>query len=220
MSIKLLISGLTNSGKTTLTKNLRDSLVISHDGKKYPFSTPHASISTFSTTDDLIEFVTFKIEAYNDKYGSYPQTIVFDSVSRIFDTLSDACNTKFSGFTIYSELDKNIKKFTSFIEDSLIASGMNVIILSHATYDSEESKYYLVGKGSFNKIGGFLSVVDYALFIELKANKRIIHFRSTKFPARTLQETDPDSIDVADFNLSDYVNYLSEVSTDVDEYSL
>ena len=153
MSIKLLISGESNSGKTTLTKGLEDSLVISHDGKSYPFRNPHASISSFSITEELVNFVNDKIEVYNSKYGNYPQTIVFDSVSRVFDTLYDSCNSKYSGFAIYSELDKNIKQFTSYIEDTLIASGFNVIILSHAILDAETNKYNLVGKGSFGKIG-------------------------------------------------------------------
>lgn len=36
MAIKLLISGESNSGKTSLTKDLKDTLVVSYDGKKYP----------------------------------------------------------------------------------------------------------------------------------------------------------------------------------------
>jgi hypothetical protein len=220
MAVKLLIAGESNAGKTTLTKGLEKSLVISHDGKRYPYKNPHASISNFSTSDELTSFVTEKIEAYNAKLGEYPSTVVFDSVSRIFDTLYDACNQKYTGFSIYSNLDREIKAFTNYIEDTLIASGIDVVILSHAIYDSETSKYNLVGKGSFAKIGSFLSVVDESIFIETKSSKRILHFRSTKFPARTLQEENPDSMPVDDFNLGTYVSHLREVNSAVNEFEL
>ena len=84
----------------------------------------------------------------------YPKTIVFDSVSKIFDTLMDNCNTKFTGFKVYSELNKEIHQFTDFIQNSLIASDMNVILISHAIYDADTTLYNLVGKGDFQKRGG------------------------------------------------------------------
>lgn len=152
MSVKLLISAEANSGKTTLTRNLKDSLVVSHDGKRYPFPVPHVMVPTFASIDELINTVVEKIEAYNAKFNAYPSTIVFDSVSKIFDTIHNNCNEKFKGFTIYSELDKEITAFTSFIENSLIASGMNVVLISHALYDAESAKYNLVGKGQMGLV--------------------------------------------------------------------
>ena len=67
---------------------------------------------------------------------------------------------------------------------------------------------------------GFLSEVDQAIFLETKANKRTIHFRSTKFPARTLREEDEDSVPVDDFNLQDYLDILVETQQSVDEFAL
>lgn len=220
MSVKLLISAEANSGKTTLTKNLENSLVISHDGKRYPFPVPHVLIPTFESIQELINITVEKIEAYKEKFGAYPDTVVFDSVSKVFDTIHANCNEKYKGFVIYSELDKEVVAFTSFIENSLIASGMNVILISHALYDSDTAKYNLVGKGSFAKRGGFLAEVDEALFIEVKSNKRIIHFRSAKLPARSLQEDLPESISVEDFNLQEHINKLAGNAGAVDEFAL
>lgn len=220
MSVKLLISAEANSGKTTLTKNLENSLVISHDGKRYPFPVPHVLIPTFESIQELINVTVEKIEAYKEKFGAYPDTVVFDSVSKVFDTIHANCNEKYKGFVIYSELDKEVVAFTSFIENSLIASGMNVILISHALYDSDTAKYNLVGKGSFAKRGGFLAEVDEALFIEVKSNKRIIHFRSAKLPARSLQEDLPESISVEDFNLQEHINKLAGNAGAVDEFAL
>lgn len=220
MSVKLLISAEANSGKTTLTRDLRDALVISHDGKRYPFPVPHVLVPSFDTIQDLINTVVGKVEAYNAKFGNYPSTVVFDSVSKIFETIHNNCNEKFKGFTIYSELDKEITQFTSFIENSLIASEMNVVLISHALYDADTAKYNLVGKGSFAKRGGFLAEVDEAIFVEVKSNKRIIHCRSTKLPARSLQQDVADSIPVADFNLQEHIELLAGNSNIVDEFAL
>ena len=220
MSVKLLISAEANSGKTTLTKDLENSLVISHDGKRYPFKVPHVMVPTFDSVQELINTTVEKIEAYKDKFDVYPDTIVFDSVSKIFDTIHTNCNEKHTGFKIYSELDKEIVAFTSFIENSLVASNMNVVLISHALYDADTSKYNLVGKGSFAKRGGFLAEVDEAIFVEVKSNKRICHFRSTKLPARSLEESVPDSMPVDEFNLQDHINTLAGSADAVDEYQL
>lgn len=220
MSVKILVSAEANAGKTTLTKNLENSLVISHDGKRYPFPVPHVLVPSFDTVSELIDLTVEKVEAYNDKFGKYPDTIVFDSVSKIFDTIHSNCNEKFKGFAIYSELDKEVVAFTAFIENSLIASGMNVVLISHALYDADTAKYNLVGKGSFAKRGGFLAEVDEAIFIEAKSNKRVVHFKSLKLPARSLQEDLPDSMSVDDFNLQDHINTLAGNASTVGDFQL
>ncbi|MCK5612130.1 hypothetical protein KAR91_60220 [Candidatus Pacearchaeota archaeon] len=92
--------------------------------------------------------------------------------------------------------------------------------MSHATYDADTTKYNLVGKGDFAKRGGFLAETDQSLFLEAKSNKRVIHFRSTKYPARTLRDADPDSIDVKDFNLQEYLGQLGEAQNEADEFML
>jgi hypothetical protein len=220
MSVKILISAEANGGKTTLTKDLANSLVVSHDGKKYPFPVPHVLVPAFDSIQELIDLTIEKIETFNQKFEKYPDTVVFDSVSKIFDTIHTNCNEKYKGFVIYSELDKEITKFTSFIEESLVASSMNVVLISHALYDSETAKYNLVGKGSFAKRGGFLAEVDEGIFIELKSNKRVIHFKSTKLPARSLLEDLPDSMPIDDFNLQEHINKLSGNASNVGNYQL
>ena len=67
---------------------------------------------------------------------------------------------------------------------------------------------------------GFLAETDQSIFLETRNNKRIIHFRSTKFPARTLREADPDSMTVEEFNLQAYIDTLAEEQQSVDEFAL
>ena len=220
MAVKLLISGMSNSGKTTLTESLTDVLVISHDGKNYPFPKPHVNVAGFQSAAELIEVSSSKIEAFNTKFGHYPTTIVYDSVSKIFDTLMDSCNTKHTGFKIYSELNREIHEFTDYVQNILIASGFNVVLISHALYDTETAIYSLVGKGDFSRRGGFLSETDNSIFIETKNNKRIVHHRSTKFPARTVIGELPDSQPVEDYDLQQHIDTLAKLSDSVEDYIL
>ena len=150
MAIKLLISGQSNAGKTTLTEPLKDTLVMSHDGKNYPFPIPHTNIATFDSIDELIKLTNSKIEAYRSKFDAYPATIVWDSVSKIFDTILDNCNQKHTGFKVYSELDREINEFTAYVQNTLIGSDINVILISHAIWDPDTAMYNLVGKGKQN----------------------------------------------------------------------
>ena len=222
MAVKLLISGVSNSGKTTLTKDLdpNTTLVISHDGKNYPYPLPHVNITTFGTSTELIAIITEKIQAFKEKLGHYPSTIVTDSVSKIFDTLLDSMNTKHTGFKIYSELNKEIHILTDFIQNQLIASEMNVVLISHAIYDADTTNYNLVGKGDFQKRGGFLAEVDNAVFVETKSNKRIIHHKSTKFPARSILADIPASQPMDDYNLADHIKELEKLKDNVADFVL
>lgn len=219
-AVKLLVAGQSNSGKTTLLKTLEDAYVLSHDGKKFPFPIPHTNVPTFDSVAYLTDLMTTKIQAYQDTKGELPKTVVIDTVSKIFDTIYDNCNKKYTGFKIYSEIDLEIKAFTDYIQNMLVENGMNVVLLSHAIYEADTASYNLVGKGSFSKRGGFLAEVDYSSFLELKNNKRYIHHRSTKFPARTLLESAPDSSLVDEFNLQEYINQIAEINSAVETYEL
>jgi len=219
MAFKLVVCGEPNAGKTSLTEGVKNSLVISHDGKPYPFPAPHALLDTVESGSGITDFVSDKVGAYEEKFGNPPDVIIFDSISRIYESLYDLCNTKYTNFAIYSNLDKEIKEVADLLED-IVASGINVVIISHASLNTETSKYELVGKGSFNKLGGFLSVVDESIFIETKNNKRVVHFRSTKFPARTLCKDLPDSMPVKDFTLASHLERLEEMSFIAADYAL
>lgn len=220
MAVKLLIAGLSNSGKTTLLKTLEEAYVLSHDGKSFPFPIPHTNVPTFDAVSQLTSLMTTKIQAYQDSKGDLPKTVVIDTASKIFDTIYDNCNKKYTGFKIYSEIDIEIKSFTDYIQNVLVDNGMNVVILSHAIYDGETATYSLVGKGSFSKRGGFVAEVDYSSFLEAKNNKRYIHHRSTKYPARTLLDSAPDSQLVDDFNLQTYINQIADINSSVESFEL
>lgn len=219
MAIKYMITGLSNAGKTTLLKDLKDVFVVSVDGKKYPFEQPHTNIDEFDTIGAFIQLVSEKINLYEEKFSKLPDIVAIDTVSRILTTITDNCNKKFTGFNVWTESNKQIHEFVKFI-DTLVEADMSVVMVSHAIYDQDVKKYIEVAQGNFSKIGGFLSTVDYCSFIETKANKRIIHHRNPNMMSRTLLEDVPDSQPVEEYNIQEYIGKIKKQSTKADKWEL
>jgi GTPase SAR1 family protein len=220
MAVKLLIAGQANTGKTTLLQSLEDVFVVAHDGKQYPFPQPHINISRFNSVSELLATVNTKLGVYKEKFGKLPTTIAFDSVSTIFETIANNCGSQYKGFDSWKHVNMEVAEFNSYIEDTLIPNGINVVIVSHAVWNVDTATYELVAQGSFAKKGGFLSTVDNSVFIEVKSNKRIIHHRSTKFAARSALADLPDNQPVEEYNLQQHINKLSELKNSAAKFEL
>ena len=212
---KVLITGMPNTGKTTLLKKLTNALVVSRDGKPFSLEIPHFNVPEYSKIDELLDMLSEKIETYNEKIGKYPDTIVFDSVSRIFTDIETFCSKRFHGYEVWANVNKEINTFLDAI-NQLQENGFNIVLIAHAVWDENAKKYIETCKGSFAKIGGFLSVVDYALNIDLVGNKRIITHRGGSL-SRTLLSDMPDKQNADDFSLQDYIDKIANKSNEVIE---
>lgn len=154
MAAKILISGPAMAGKTSLLQTLEDVYVIAHDGKRYPFAQPHTNVETFSSAQELVDLTNEKLLAYKEKFGRVPSTVVYDSVSKIQQTIEANVLARVKSFP-YGEINKEIKIFTDYIEQVLIANGVNVVLVSHALWNEETALWSLVGAGgAFSKKGG------------------------------------------------------------------
>lgn len=206
--MKVLISGTSGAGKTTLLKDLKDTFVVAHDGKNFPLKIPHINVEAFPSVSSLIDLIAEKLEAYNDKYKRYPDVIVFDTVSRILATIISNCELKHVGFAVWTEANKEINKFVGFIND-LVNSDFFVIMCTHALYDVDMRKYVEIAQGTFAKIGGFMSTVDEAVFIEVKNNKRQLYFKNPLYLSKTMLDL-PDVMDSSEFDINEYVKMIKE----------
>jgi hypothetical protein len=207
-------------GKTTLLQSLEDVLVVARDGKKYPFQQPHVNVPDFTSSQQFIQIVTDKINAYEDKVGKLPATVAFDSVSKIFLDIEGYCLEQVKSFP-YAKVNTEIKKVVDFIERDLTPT-FNVVMVSHARYDEETHGYALVNAGgSYGKKGGILSEVDEAVFLEMKGAKtRIVHFRNPKMASRTTVAELPDHMPAEEFVLQNHVNTLMAKQSKASEWSL
>ena len=215
---KILITGMPNTGKTTLLKTLKKAFVFARDGKPFSLELPHVNIIEYTNMNNLLGLISEKLEAYNKKFGEYPETIVFDSVSRIFTDIETSCSKRFNGYEVWANVNKEIQAFLEAI-NSMQEGGFNIVLIAHAVWDENAKKYIETCKGSFAKIGGFLSTVDYALNIDIVGNKRIITHKGTNL-SRTLLDDIPDKEDATNFNLQDYINKVIIKANEASEWSI
>lgn len=217
--VKMLISGITNSGKTSLLQSLTDVLVIARDGKKYPFPQAHVNVPDFTNVDFLIDLIVEKVETYEQKHGGMPKTLVIDSISKILLDIEGYVLDQVKSFP-YGKVNTEIKKFVDFVERDM-APEFNVILVSHALFNEDTAGYNLVNAGgSYGKKGGMLSEVDEAIFLEVRAKKRVIHYRNSKMAARTVVSDLPDSVSLEEFDLQKHIEMLQTKRSKAEEWSL
>ena len=212
---KLLITGLANSGKTSLLKPLKNVLVFSRDGKPFSLELPHVNVPDYGKIDELLDLIQEKLDTYKAKMGEYPDTLVFDSVSRIFTDIETNCQNKFKGYDVWSNVNMEVNKFVAATNE-LMEAGFNIVLIAHAVFDVDAKKFIETCKGSFSKTGGFLSTVDYAVNIDIVGNKRIVTHKGMHL-SRTLLEDMPEKEDVNNFNLQTYLDRIKTKSEVVQE---
>jgi len=218
-NVKMLLSGITNSGKTSLLQSLTDTLIVARDGKKYPFPQAHVNVPDFNEIDQLIDLVVEKVEAYEKKHGVMPKTIAVDSISKILLDIEGYVLEQVKSFP-YGKVNTQIKRFVDFIERDM-TPAFNIVLVSHALYNEDTAGYNLVNAGgSYGKKGGMLSEVDEAIFLEVKGKKRIIHYRNSRMAARTTMAELPDSVPLEEFDLQKHLVLLQGKQSKADEWSL
>ena len=110
-AIKLLVSAFEASGKSTITSQLEDVLVFNFDHKEYSFKVPHANLKNYNGMSDLIQQMSEKISAYKEKFGHYPKSIVFDTVTQMYSSMQKYNADKYKGFDIHSNNGKETLDF-------------------------------------------------------------------------------------------------------------
>ena len=219
-AVKLLLSAFESSGKSTLTSKLTDALVINMDHKEYSFKVPHANIKEYQGMDALLATVGEKITNYKDKFGAYPKTIVFDTVTQMYSSMQKYNADKFKGFDVHTNNNRDTLAFNEFIENSLIPSDINVVIVAHTAYDEATARHVIPATGSFAKAGSWLSVVNDAVFVEKKSNKLVVHTSGLKYPARsTLTDLDTN-IDIEQYDLQAHLDRLASTKIEAEDYAL
>ena len=233
--IKLLLTGLSNTGKTNALRTLdpKTTFVVSIDGKPFPFSIPHSNFSSFPSVEGLIKGYTDangnhidgiadKINKFRTATKAYPETIVIDTVSRVFQIISDNCATQYKGFDVHSNISKEIAKFNNFLEIQLVGNGMNVISSTHVTLNPETGMYEDASSGAYKRSGGALSVHDHVTYFSIKSKKYIVTHRGPGLPCRTLlsKEQLPDSQDADTYSLAEHIKLLQASNAEVSKFVL
>ena len=220
MAVKFLVSAFEKSGKSTITSQLRNPLIINLDQKEYGFKVPHVNIKEYLGMDALLETIAEKLQAYKDKFGKYPENLIFDTVTQMYSAMQKYNSDKYKGFDVHSKNNQETMAFNQFIEQQLLPAGINVIIVAHTLYDEATSRHIIPATGAFAKAGSWTSVVNDSIFVEVKSNKLVVHLKGLKYPARTTLTDLPDSIPVEEYSLQDHLDQLSAKSVEFEDYIL
>lgn len=220
MAVKFLVSAFEKSGKSTITSQLRNPLVINLDQKEYGFKVPHVNIKEYLGMDALLETIAEKLQAYKDKFGKYPENLIFDTVTQMYSAMQKYNSDKYKGFDVHSKNGQETMAFNQFIEQQLLPAGINVIIVAHTLYDEATSRHIIPATGAFAKAGSWTSVVNDSIFVEVKSNKLVVHLKGLKYPARTTLTDLPDSIPVEEYSLQDHLDQLTAKSVEFEDYIL
>ena len=220
--IKLVIAGPSNSGKTRLLSTLdENTLVISNDGKTFPFELPHAHLKNYAhsatTTagDMFLGMLTAAMIGYKKQYKKYPETVVLDSISKIFiDIVTAVSIGTVEGYGRFTATGISISAILEYVESELINKGTNVILITHSTYNEKEGKYVLVGGiGDFKGKGGIVSETDSSIQLVPTATGVTVYHRSFIYTlARTLNPDLPESLAYDDYNLKKHMDLLTKNS--------
>ena len=216
---KLLITGLEATGKTTLTAGLEKALVVSVDGKTYPFKVPHYRPSEYTGLVNFKAELIEKLKAYKAKYGEKPQTVVFDTVTKLYENMYKYAQKNFKGFDVHNTISVETLSFNDMIEDLLIANDVNVVITAHVIFDEKTTRYTVPATGQFAKSGSWLSLVDNASFIFVQGNNRMIAHSELKYPSRTT--VDMEKVQkLSDYSINDHMAKLMVSQDENAEYTL
>lgn len=156
--IKFGVIALENSGKTTLIGNIEDALVMSTDNKAFRGAVPHFRISEYTGIDNLTNTIGSKLEAYEERMGKLPKTLVIDSVTHLANNMEKYWNNNAKGFDVWSNFGKDILDFNSFLEDKILPEGINIVFTAHCQYDQNTMKYTINAPGNFGKNGSWLNI--------------------------------------------------------------
>jgi len=220
MAIKLLISGFENTGKSTTASKISNAMVVNFDRKEYGFAVPHMNITEYNGIDGLIDTINEKLGVYQEKVGKLPETIVLDTVTQFYSTMQAYNDNNFKGFDIHKNNNRDTLNLNAYIEDVLIANGINVVIVAHTIFDADTARHIIPATGQFGKAGSWMSVVNEAIFIEKKSGKFIIHQRSMKHPCRTTLDGLEDAVESDKYDINDHIAKLTASKVEAQEFVL
>lgn len=229
---KILVSGASNTGKTTLLKTLKDALIFNYDNKIFPYAIPHRNIFQKEHGGKIVSGEDFKerlknlLKDYKSKMGKLPATIAIDSISTIAEDIETSLTLAYkdgNGFKKWDEYRISINTINAAI-NSLITSGTNVILITHSVFNNNNNKWEDTTKGGFaKKEGGFLSTVDYAICVDVNAdNSRVIYLNNAYRMSRNAinYKEGKDFVDAAEFSLQEYLETILKHNSEQEDFKI
>lgn len=206
--VKLLVTGLENSGKSTITSKIKDALVINFDNKEYSFEVANADFREYTGLDSVINFINNKLVAYKEKNGKFPKVLVIDTVTQLYSSMVLYNSKKYNGFNIHSQNNVDTLDLNNYFEDIILANGVDLVVVAHAIYDSDTKAYTIKSQGQFRDAGSWLSIVNDSIFIEKRNGKLTVFLNDIKYPSRTSLEKIEEKMSIDDYDINTHLEKL------------
>lgn len=206
--VKLLVTGLENSGKSTITSKIKDALVINFDNKEYNFEVANADFREYTGLDSVIDFINNKLVAYKEKNGKFPKVLVIDTVTQLYSSMVLYNSKKYNGFNIHSQNNVDTLDLNNYFEDIILANGVDLVVVAHAIYDSDTKAYTIKSQGQFRDAGSWLSIVNDSIFIEKRNGKLTVFLNDIKYPSRTSLEKIEEKMSIDDYDINTHLEKL------------
>lgn len=218
-AIKLLVSGFEASGKSTLTAQIKDALIINFDGKEYSLpNTISTDFKEYKGINSVITFINQKMQAYKDKFGDFPKVIVLDTATALYSVMARYNGQNYKNFDIHNQNLVDIETLNKYIDDVLIGNGISVVIVAHSVYDEGKNTFVIPASGKFQQRGSWHSTVNDAIFIDKTNSKRTVYLKSLKYPARTTVYTEDSkeevSVPMSEYSITEHIEKLLSVKDD------
>lgn len=226
MAIKVLVSGYENTGKSTLASRIGNSLIINCDNKEFTLESIHATYNKWQGSKDFTDFVNSKIVAYKEKFNELPKVVVFDTITHLYGNMSDFHNNTLQGYNIHTANERETKAITRYINDVLIAKGINVVVIAHTRIDEKTDKHTIPASGSFKNEGSWLSIVNEAIYIErgLNKEKNMVHTvwlkSDGRYPVRSLIDYKDEFVDFNSFDVNKWIDDITHVANNASKFRL
>jgi len=221
MAVKVLISGLPNTRKTSLIKDLEDVLVIANDNKKFPFPLPNKTVTEVTTAEDFIGICEEALDVYNTKFGKLPKYMVIDTISKVWLDIEAYYSKTKSGFDVWAGIGKDIPIIRKYIENTIIREyDISVIFISHLIEQDSGKQELVKCGGNALKDGGVISDVDYAITTERRGRKLNIRHNGSDL-SRNLQYADlPETEPIDTFDFKQYLKNIESSYVEAGKWSL
>ena len=206
--VKLLVTGLESSGKSTITSEIKDALVINFDNKEYNFEVANADFREYTGLDSVINFINNKLVAYKEKNGKFPKVLVIDTVTQLYSSMVLYNSKKYTGFNIHSQNNVDTLDLNNYFEDVILANGVDLVVVAHAIFDPDTKAYTIKSQGQFRDAGSWLSIVNDSIFIEKRNGKLTVFLNDIKYPSRTSLEKIEEKMSIDDYDINTHLEKL------------
>lgn len=208
MAVKFLVSGLESSGKSTMTSKIKDALVINFDDKEYNFETPNSDFRDYKGIGSVFDFINNKLVKYKEVKGEFPKVLVIDTVTQMYASMTLFNLKKYRGFDTHSNNNFDTLEFNKYLEDVILANGVDVVIVAHAQYDDVAKTYKVPAQGKFKDNGSWVSVVNDAIFIDKTSGKLTVYLTNLKYPVRYTLDDLPEKLPIDEFDINEHLDKL------------